>query len=138
MRRRSTGLVLALVVVGGAIVRVVAQGPPLPPPLPPSTFGNAPDEVSIESGLRAVDTALRIEPTGAGARVRLVTRWNDQIVVEGSPLMVTGGPQRVTIKSIGRATVTSSRSGRRMYADSVEVSLSHDGWGYLKAIRRTS
>jgi hypothetical protein len=135
--RRSNGFVAVVVVMLGGIASLVAQRPPVPS-LPPSTFADTPGEIWTESGLRAVDDALQVETAGDRARVRLATRDDGQITVEGATFMVDGGANGVVIRSVGRATVVAEPGRRRMEADSVEVWLSPDGWGYLKAVRRPS
>jgi hypothetical protein len=94
------------------------------------------NEVWSEGGLRVSTESLQLDLSGdQRARVRLVS-LKGEFTVEASTLVVTSGNQSgIVVKSTGPATVAAS-DGRRMNADSVEVWLSHDGWGYFKAIRR--
>jgi hypothetical protein len=102
-----------------------------------SSAQRAGDEVWSESGLRVVSKSIQLEVAADGrARIRLIAAGQYEIVVESQTLFVSGGPSGVAIKSLGRATVTAQRRRRTMEADSVEVWLSQDGWGYLKAVRR--
>ena len=95
------------------------------------------DEVWSESGLRVVSKSLQLEPSGDRlARIRLIAAGSDQITVEASTFMMGGDQSGVVIKSLGPATVMAPSRGRRMEVDSIEVWLSADGWGYLKAVRR--
>lgn len=131
---RSLGFVAAAMLL--TPMNTDAQLPQGPMPLRPSTFATTPGEVWTEGGLQTVNNALLIEPTGQRSRVRLLTRGSAEILVEGSTFMViNGGPNGLVIKSVGGATVTSTATKRRMNADSVEVGLSADGWGYFKAVR---
>jgi hypothetical protein len=103
----------------------------------PSSAQRAGDEVWSESGLRVVTKSIQLEVAADGrARIRVIAAGQDEIVVESQTLFVSGGPSGVAIKSVGRAMVTAQRRRRTLEADSVEVWLSPDGWGYLKAVRR--
>jgi len=115
----------------------------------PSTFTRRSGEVWSEVGLRAVNAAMLVEAAGQRSRVRLLTRDQKEVVIEGSTFTITGNSGRgVTIKSVGGATVTMSAPGaqqgrplpgaRRMQADSVEVGIAPDGWGYFRAVRHPS
>src|SRR5688572_9712987 len=50
----------------------------------PSTFTRRPGEVWSEVGLRAVNDALLVEATGQRSRVRLLTRDQKEVIIEGS------------------------------------------------------
>ena len=114
----------------------------------PSTFTRRSGEVWSEVGLRAVNDALLVEAVGQRSRVRLLTRDQKEVVIEGSTFTITNSSGKgVTIKSVGGATVTMSdprllstgRTGtRRMEAHSVEVGIAPDGWGYFRAVRHPS
>lgn len=114
----------------------------------PSTFTRRAGEVWSEVGLRAVNNALLVEAAGQRSRVRLLTRDQKEVVIEGSTFTITNNSGKgVTIKSVGGATVTmtdprllsTGRTGtRRMEAHSVEVGIAPDGWGYFRAVRHPS
>src|SRR5687767_4208408 len=98
----------------------------------PSTFTRRAGEVWSEVGLRAVNAALLVEAAGQRSRVRLLTRDQKEVVIEGSAFTTNDSGKGVTIKSVGGATVTmtdprllsTGRSGtRRMEAHSVEVGI---------------
>lgn len=114
----------------------------------PSTITKRAGEVWSEVGLRTVNAALLVEAGGERSRVRLVTPDRGEVVIEASTFTITsGGGKGVAIKSIGGATVTMRAPGaspgrplpgRRMEADSVEVGIGADGWGYFRAVRHPS
>jgi hypothetical protein len=115
----------------------------------PSTFTRRSGEVWSEVGLRAVNDALLVEAAGRRSRVRLLTRDQKEVVIEGSTFTITNNSgEGVTIKSVGGATVTMRAPGaqqgrplpaaRRMQADSVEVGIAPDGSGYFRAVRHPS
>ena len=115
----------------------------------PSTITPRAGEVWSEVGLRAVNDALLVEAAGQRSRVRLLTRNQWEVVIEGSTFTITNTSGKgVTIKSVGGATVTMRApggqqgrplpAGRLMQADSVEVGMAPDGWAYFRAVRHPS
>jgi hypothetical protein len=128
--RQVAGFAAAALLVAATAADALGQRAPQP------NFTVMSSEVWSETGLRVLDDALLVEPTGQRSRVRLLTRDSAEIIVEGSTFMVmNGGPKGIIIKSVGGATVTSTTTKRRMEAHSVEVGLSPEGWGYFKAVR---
>ena len=113
----------------------------------PSTFTRRSGEVWSERGLRAVKTTPLVEAVGQRSRVRLLTRDQKEVVIEGAAFTTNDSGKGVTIRSVGGATVTmtdprllsTGRSGtRRMDAHSVEVGIAPDGSGYFRAVRHPS
>ena len=115
----------------------------------PSTFTQRAGEVWSEAGLRAVNAALPVETEGERSRVRLLTRYQWEVVIEGSTFTITNNSGKgVTIKSVGGTTVTMRApgaqqgrpmpGGRRMQADSIEIGIAPDGSAYFRAVRHPS
>jgi hypothetical protein len=127
--RRFAGFITAAIIVAATAAGAMAQRTPQP------NLTARSSEVWSETGLRAVNDALLVEPAGHRSRVRLLTHGNAEIIVEGSTFMVmNGGPRGIIIKSFGGATVMSMSTKRRMEAHSVEVGLAPEGC-YFKAVR---
>ena len=94
------------------------------------------DEFWSEGGLRVAGKSLQLGLSGEHlARVRLSSAKTEITVEATSFFVMRADPSGMVVKSMGPATVTAS-DGRRMYADTIEVWLSSDGWGYFKATRR--
>ena len=95
------------------------------------------DEVWSEGGLRLAGKSVQASVGDRGIRVQLAAGTR-QVTVEAATFTMTC-PSRsgLMIKSVGPATVATSK-GRTMYAGSVEVWVTRDGWGYFKAVRRVT